>query len=163
MAMKKAKQPNPPAPGATMGKAAASKGQSARAQKAVSARMEKQAERGVGIKAKKSERNAIVKAADKEFGKGNYNLISGYNMKVPVSPSSKGPNVYMDKKSGVVYSYTGKGQLTAVAKDVGSVRKANTKITAANLPDSKIYNPLKTKVTTYVTKKSLNKKDTRKK
>ena len=148
MAAKKAKQPKPPAP-AAMGKAAASKGQSARAQKAVSARMEKQAERGVGISAKKSERNAIVKAADKEFGKGNYNLISGYRMKVPVG------------KSG--FGYVGKGDLTAVAKGVGSVRKANTRITASNLPDPKIYNPLKTSVTTYVTKNRLNKKDTRKK
>jgi hypothetical protein len=148
MAAKKAKQPKPPAP-AAMGKAAASKGQSARAQKAVSARMEKQAERGVGIKAKQSERNAIVKAADKEFGKGNYNLISGYRMKVPVG------------KSG--FGYVGKGDLTAVAKGVGSVRKANTRITASNLPDPKIYNPLKTSVTTYVTKNRLNKKDTRKK
>ena len=151
MAAKKAakkpasKQPNPPVKPGSGG----AKGQSARAQKAVSARMEKQAERGVGIKAQKSERNAVVKAADKEFGKGNYNLISGYRMKVPVG------------KSG--FGYVGKGDLTAVAKGVGSVRKANTRITASNLPDPKIYNPLKTSVTTYVTKNRLNKKDTRKK
>ena len=168
MAAKKAakkpasKQPKPPAP-AAMGKAAAAKGQSARAQKAVSARMEKQAERGVGIKAQKSERNAVVKAADKEFGKGNYNLISGYNMKLPVTPESKGPNVYRAEGGDFLYTYSGKGKLTAVAKGVGSVRKANTKITASNLSDPQIYNPWKTKTTTYVTKKSLNKKDTRKK
>ena len=149
-AKKAAKKPNPPAPPATMGKAAAAKGQSARAQKAVSARMQKQGESGVGIKAQKSERNAIVKAADKEFGKGNYNLISGYRMKVPDT-----------SKQG--WGYVGQGKLTAVAKGVGSVRKANTKITASNLSDPQIYNPWKTKVTTYVTKKSLNKKDTRKK
>ena len=153
MAAKKAakkpasKQPNPPV---KPGRAGGAKGQSARAQKAVSARMEKQAERGVGIKAQQSERNAVVKAADKEFGKGNYNLISGYRMKVPDT-----------SKQG--FGYVGKGKLTAVAKGVGSVRKANTKITASNLPDPQIYNPMKTSVYTYVTKKSLNKKDTRKK
>ena len=169
MAAKKAakkpasKQPKPPAP-AAMGKAAAAKGQSARAQKAVSARMEKQAERGVGIKAQQSERNAVIKAADKEFGKGNYNLISGYNMKLPVTPESKGPNVYWAKGGDFKYTYSGKpGKLTAVAKGVGSVRKANTKITASNLSDPQIYNPFKTKTTTYVTKNRLNKKDTRKK
>ena len=152
MAAKKAakkpasKQPNPPVKPGSGG----AKGQSARAQKAVSARMEKQAERGVGIKAQKSERNAVVKAADKEFGKGNYNLISGYRLKVPDT-----------SKQG--FGYVGKGKLTAVAKGVGSVRKANTRITASNLSDPQIYNPMKTSVYTYVTKNRLNKKDTRKK
>jgi hypothetical protein len=143
MAAKKAKQPKPPAP-AAMGKATAAKGQSARAQKAVSARMEKQAERGVGIPAKESERAAVIKKADKVFGKGNYNLVSGAKTKVPV----------YDKQTGnKSYALTGSGKLTAVSKGVGSASKANTKITASNVPSARIYNPWKTETMTNVTRK----------
>jgi len=111
-----------------------------RGQKAVSARMSKQAERGVGVSAKKSERAAVINKADKVFGKGNYNLISGARLKVPTAnPTS--------------FGYAGSGKLTAVSKGVGSVKNAQTKITASNSPSATIYNPWKTKTTTYVTRK----------
>jgi hypothetical protein len=116
-------------------KAAPTKGQ-----KAESARMAKQAERGVGISAKKSERNAITKKADQVFGKGNYNLISGSRTKVPVSNSKQS------------YGYAGSGELTAVPKGVGSVGNAQTRITASNVPDAKFYNPWNRKTMTFVSK-----------
>jgi len=120
--------------------AAKKKATPTKGQKAESARMAKQAERGVGISAKKSEREAVIKKADKVFGKGNYNLVSGSRMKVPTAnPTS--------------FSYTGSGKLTAVSKGVGSVKNAQTKITASNVPDAKIYNPVKTKTMTFVTRK----------
>ena len=121
--------------------AAKKKATSTRGQKAESARMAKQAERGVGISAKKSERDAVIKKADKVFGKGNYNLVSGARTKVPVSNSKNS------------YGYAGSGKLTAVAKGVGSASKANTKITASNVPSARIYNPLRTETITTVTRK----------
>ena len=121
--------------------AAKKKATPTRGQKAESARMAKQAERGVGVSAKKSEREAVIKKADKVFGKGNYNLVSGSRTKVPVSNSKQS------------YGYVGSGKLTAVAKGVGSVKNAQTKITASNVPDAKIYNPVKTKTMTFVTRK----------
>jgi hypothetical protein len=121
-------------------KAAAKKSTPTKGQKAESARMAKQAERGVGISAKKSERNAITKKADQVFGKGNYNLISGTRTKVPVSNSKQS------------YGYAGSGQLTAVPKGVGSVGNAQTRITASTSPSARIYNPFRTETITVVSK-----------
>jgi hypothetical protein len=121
--------------------AAKKKATPTKGQKAESARMAKQAERGVGVSAKKSERNAVIKKADKVFGKGNYNLISGSRTKVPVSNSKQS------------YGYAGSGQLTAVAKGVGSVKNAQTKITASNVPSARIYNPFRTETITNVKRK----------
>lgn len=117
-------------------KAATSKGQ-----RAESARMSKQAERGVGISAKKSERAATIKKADEVFGKGKYNLISGSREKV--ATSSKGKNSV---------GYAGSGQLTAVPKGVGSVSNARTKITSSESPSPRIYNPFKKSMVTVVDK-----------
>ncbi len=124
--------------------AAKKKATPTKGQKAESARMAKQAERGVGISAKKSERNAVIKKADKVFGKGNYNLISGAKTKVPV----------YDKQTGnKSYALAGSGKLTAVSKGVGSVKNAETKITASNVPSARIYNPWKTETITNVKRK----------
>jgi hypothetical protein len=124
--------------------AAKKKATPTRGQKAESARMAKQAERGVGVSAKKSEREAVIKKADKVFGKGNYNLISGAKTKVPVYDRQTG------NKS---YALTGSGKLTAVSKGVGSVKNAETKITASNVPSARIYNPWKTETITNVKRK----------
>ena len=111
-----------------------------RGQKAESARMSKQAERGVGVPAKKSERAATIKKADEVFGKGKYNLISGNRDKVAISNSKKS------------FDYMGTGKLTAVPKGVGSISKARTKITSSESSSPRIYNPWKKQMVTVVAK-----------
>ena len=71
MAMKKAKQPNPPAPGSARKGAGAPKNSTGKDQPVRVGQKAKQGPKGI---ATASERAAIIKQANKVFGKGNFML-----------------------------------------------------------------------------------------